>query len=145
MKEAVYNWIKCLAYFYILLNMILHLVPAKSYERYVRFFMGLVLIVMLLTPFFAVLEKTKTVSKSMGEWYEEEEEKRLLREAESLQQNWLEKGIEEMKRKGWEADETVEAVSGEDGEQTMGNPAASGIADDSNRTSGIREKEFRGD
>ena len=50
MKEAIYSWIKCLAIFYILLTMLLHLVPTEKYQRYVRFFMGLVLMVMLVTP-----------------------------------------------------------------------------------------------
>lgn len=52
MKEAIYDWMKCLAVFYILLSTILHLVPTGQYERYVRFFMGLLLIFMLCTPVF---------------------------------------------------------------------------------------------
>ena len=57
MKEAIYSWIKCLAIFYILLTMLLHLVPTEKYQRYVRFFMGLVLMVMLVTPVLSLLEK----------------------------------------------------------------------------------------
>ena len=30
MKEAIYSWIKCLAIFYILLTMLLHLVPTEN-------------------------------------------------------------------------------------------------------------------
>ena len=41
MKEELYTWIKNLAVFYILFTAILHLVPNGKYERYVRFFMGL--------------------------------------------------------------------------------------------------------
>ena len=37
MKEAIYSWIKCLAIFYILLTMLIHLVPTGKYQRYVRF------------------------------------------------------------------------------------------------------------
>ena len=50
MKEAIYSWIKCLAIFYILLTMLIHLVPTGKYQRYVRFFMGLLLIFMMSTP-----------------------------------------------------------------------------------------------
>ena len=60
MKEALYSWIKCLAIFYILLTMLIHLVPTEKYQRHVRFFMGLLLIVMLMTPLLSILEKTRT-------------------------------------------------------------------------------------
>lgn len=61
MKEAIYSWIKCLAIFYILLTMLIHLVPTGKYQRYVRFFMGLLLMVMLITPMLSILEKAKTL------------------------------------------------------------------------------------
>ena len=56
MKEAIYSWIKCLAIFYILLTMLIHLVPTGKYQRYVRFFMGLLLMVMLITPMLSILD-----------------------------------------------------------------------------------------
>ena len=54
MKEELYQWIWNLAVFYILFTAILHLAPDGKYEKYVRFFMGLLLIYMLCTPVFAV-------------------------------------------------------------------------------------------
>ena len=48
MKENLYAWIKNLAVFYLLFTMVLHLVPAGKYEKYVRFFMGLLLILILI-------------------------------------------------------------------------------------------------
>ena len=44
MKEEIYQWMKNLAVFYILFTAFLHLVPDKKYERYVRLFMGFLLI-----------------------------------------------------------------------------------------------------
>lgn len=66
MKEAIYSWIKCLAIFYILLTMLLHLVPTEKYQRYVRFFMGLVLMVMLVTPVLSLLEKSRQLPDSFS-------------------------------------------------------------------------------
>ena len=68
MKEAIYSWIKCLAIFYILLTMLIHLVPTGKYQRYVRFFMGLLLMVMLITPMLSILEKAKTLPESFSSW-----------------------------------------------------------------------------
>lgn len=36
-------------------------VPTGKYQRYVRFFMGLLLMVMLITPMLSILEKAKTL------------------------------------------------------------------------------------
>ena len=66
MKEAIYSWIKCLAIFYILLTMLIHLVPTGKYQRYVRFFMGLLLMAMLITPMLSILEKAKTLPESFS-------------------------------------------------------------------------------
>ena len=47
MKEAFYQWVKTLAVFYILFSAVLHLIPDPKYERYIRSFMGLLLIYIL--------------------------------------------------------------------------------------------------
>ena len=188
MKEAIYSWIKCLAIFYILLTMLIHLVPTGKYQRYVRFFMGLLLMVMLITPMLSILEKAKTLPESFSSLYQQEEKKRLTLDLENLQKSLLEKGVEELleknipeslKKKGIEVTackvhiegellkasvwtkevpdedlegrikdelgkewgiraENCEILSGEDGNQTVGDPSSSGTASDSDRTSGVR-------
>ena len=55
MKEAIYSWIKCLAIFYILLTMLIHLVPTGKYQRYVRFFMVFLFMVLLINPMISIL------------------------------------------------------------------------------------------
>lgn len=50
MKESFYQWVKTLAVFYILFSAVLHLIPDSKYERYIRSFMGLLLIYILCTP-----------------------------------------------------------------------------------------------
>ena len=95
MKEAIYNWIRYLAVFYILLTMILHLVPTEKYQRYVRLFMGLLLITMLLTPVLDILGKGREFTASFREIYEKEEQSKIQLEIENLQEKWLEKGCEQ--------------------------------------------------
>ena len=95
MKEAIYDWMKCLAVFYILLSTILHLVPTGQYERYVRFFMGLLLIFMLCTPVFSILGKCGEITESFRQFYQTEENYRTEEELENLQEVYLENGYEE--------------------------------------------------
>ena len=99
MKEELYLWIRNLAVFYIFFTAVLNLIPDRQYEKYVRFFMGLLLMVMLITPMLSILEKAKTLPESFSSLYQQEEKKRLTLDLENLQKSLLEKGVEEQLEK----------------------------------------------
>lgn len=48
--DLLYGWVKNLVCFYILMTAVLHLLPSGSYRKYVRFFGGLLLVILLLSP-----------------------------------------------------------------------------------------------
>ncbi len=50
MLEEVYKWIQNIAVYLVVVTAMLHAVPGKDYERYIRFFSGLVLIVLIFMP-----------------------------------------------------------------------------------------------
>lgn len=64
MKEELYLWIRNLAVFYIFFTAVLNLIPDQKYEKYVRFFMGLLLIFMMSTPIFSILGKGSELTES---------------------------------------------------------------------------------
>ena len=59
MRQEIYQWMKNLAFFHVLTTAILHILPDKRYEQYVRLFMGLLLILLICTPVFAVVGKSQ--------------------------------------------------------------------------------------
>ena len=59
MRQEIYQWMKDLAFFHVLTTAILHILPDKRYEQYVRLFMGLLLILLICTPVFAVVGKSQ--------------------------------------------------------------------------------------
>ena len=75
MKEVVYQWVKNLAVFYILLTVVLHLIPDKKYDRYVRHVMGLLLIVMMSAPVFMLLGKSGKMIESFQMNFNQENKK----------------------------------------------------------------------
>ena len=101
MKAEIYSWIKNLAVFYILLTTVVHLVPDKKYERYVRLFMGLLLIFMLITPVFALLGKGEKLLADFQLYYEEETAVMKEKELSNLQEIYLKKGWQ------WEIEEKI--------------------------------------
>ena len=48
--DLIYDWVKNLVFFYVMFTAVLHLLPKNSYHKYIKFFGGLLLVVMLLTP-----------------------------------------------------------------------------------------------
>lgn len=95
MKEEIYQWVKNLAVFYILLTAVLHLVPDNKYERFVRSFMGLLLIFLLCTPVFGLLGKGRELAETFAVQYEEQNEELKKQETENLQQYYLIEGYEQ--------------------------------------------------
>ncbi len=50
MLEELYRWILNISVYLIVTAAVMHAIPEKEYEKYVRFFSGLVLILLLFTP-----------------------------------------------------------------------------------------------
>lgn len=46
----LYDWIQNIAVYLILVSAVMHAIPGKDYEKYIRFFSGLMLILLLFTP-----------------------------------------------------------------------------------------------
>lgn len=55
MTQAVYQWVRNLAVYYIVLTALTHLMPNSQYGRYIRYFMGILLILILSSPLLNLL------------------------------------------------------------------------------------------
>ena len=55
MFEYLYQWMENLAFYMVMITAIMHIIPDKGYQRYLRFFTGLVLIIMLAAPIVKLL------------------------------------------------------------------------------------------
>ena len=57
--QEILNMVRCVAVFYLLEQMVLNLLPGKMYERYVRFYLGLLLVLLLLQPVLRIFRLTE--------------------------------------------------------------------------------------
>lgn len=55
MFEYLYQWMENLAIYMVMITAVMHIIPDKGYQRYLRFFTGLVLIIMLAAPIVKLL------------------------------------------------------------------------------------------
>ncbi len=50
MLSFCYEWLENISYFLVLAAVVIHLLPGEGYRRYVRFYLGLILISLVLGP-----------------------------------------------------------------------------------------------
>jgi stage III sporulation protein AF len=50
MFQYVYEWIQSLAFFLVIVTAVLQIIPENGYKKYVQFFSGMVMILLMITP-----------------------------------------------------------------------------------------------
>ncbi|MEQ2369655.1 stage III sporulation protein AF [Blautia sp. CLA-JM-H16] len=89
MRMELYQWMKNLAFFHVLGTAILHILPDKRYEQYIRLFLGLLLVLLIISPVFAFFGKSSELLDGFQKYYGEEEQERMKNEAEGIQEAFL--------------------------------------------------------
>lgn len=85
MKE-LYQWLQDLAVYLILVSAVLQALPKESYRKYIRFFAGLVLIVLLMTPLLKLNDMEHTFIHEIQEQKMELERASLLEKIQEKQE-----------------------------------------------------------
>ena len=96
MTELIYGWMKNLAFFFIFMTAVLNCLPDSRYRKYVRFFLGMLVIIVLCRPLTEFLHLDgfleDAVSRGFLEADAEGLEDRI--ELEGVQEEYLVKGYE---------------------------------------------------
>lgn len=50
------QWVKNIAVFYIIASLVMHLIPGKNYQKYIKLFLGIITIILLLKPLGEILK-----------------------------------------------------------------------------------------
>ena len=91
MLSQLYSWLQNVVCYFFLLTVVMNLLPDDSYKKYIRYYMGLLLILTFLSPIFQITDmgqKLESYIESFEIEAQEWEEK-----AEAWEQSW-EKEIE---------------------------------------------------
>lgn len=99
MKAEIYRWVKTVAFFYIAFSAVIRLVPSVKYERYIRSFMGILLIYILSTPVFNLFGNGEKLLQEFRLNYQEEMAALEEKNTENLQAFYLQENYSrEMKK-----------------------------------------------
>lgn len=63
--QAILDMVQMIAVFYLLEQMVLQLIPGERYERYVRFYLGLLLVLLLLQPVFQIFRLSEQLDQKV--------------------------------------------------------------------------------
>lgn len=97
MFDYIYEWLKNLTTYTLLMSLIIQLIPNETYQKYIRFFCGMVLIVLLITPLFQMFG----LKGEFEELYQSKEYEQMIRELEEAERvaiketGEMEHGLEE--------------------------------------------------
>lgn len=94
MREALYGWMKQLAVFYIFLTAVMNFLPDEKYARYIRYFTGMLLILLVLGPLLDILHLKDVLQERFWEETIREQREEFLG-AEDLQNTYLYKAYEQ--------------------------------------------------
>ena len=65
--EQFYSWIQAIIFYMIFMNFMTNLLPGKAYARYVRLFMGMVLILLVIRPLTGSLRLDEQLARCFEE------------------------------------------------------------------------------
>ena len=63
--QPILDMVRMIAVFYLLEQMVLQLIPGERYERYVRFYLGLLLVLLLLQPVFQIFRLSEKLDQKV--------------------------------------------------------------------------------
>lgn len=89
MTEALYSWVESLVCYYILLSAVTNFLPDNSFKKYIQYYLGLLLILVMLSPVFQVIGIQKEIDRCVEELGETFKDRETWEErAESFEENW---------------------------------------------------------
>lgn len=59
MIAFIYEWMENIAFYLVIMVAVMHIIPQKSYQKYIRFFAGMILILMLAGPILRIFGMTE--------------------------------------------------------------------------------------
>lgn len=71
MLDAAYEWMKNLSFYLVIMTAVIEVLPGNTYRKYIRFFTGLVMILLVVTP---ILKLTGSYGQFQAKYQRREQE-----------------------------------------------------------------------
>lgn len=102
MFAYLYEWIKNIAFYLILATAFFWVLPREEYKKYIRFFSGLILVILLAMPVFKILDMEGDVERYFREEEKNQVQEEIKKASEFMEERLME---EEEERKDAEMED----------------------------------------
>ena len=113
MKELLFGWIQDIAFYTLLMVVVLHVLPEKNQRKYLQFFMGIVLMILVISPFLTALGLEQQLDETYARQTYDRELQEFLRKQEAIEEEY-QRHLEE---KLYEARDEAESLKEEQREE----------------------------
>lgn len=62
--ELIYEWMRSLVFYSILASVVMNVLPNSEYQKYIRFFLGMLLIIVAVTPLLQLFGLEETLNSN---------------------------------------------------------------------------------
>ena len=116
MKEFIYGWIQDIAFYTILMEVVLHVLPQQGQKKYLQFFMGIVLIILVISPVLSAAGLDGQLDEAYARQTYDQELQEFQRRQQMIEESY-ESRLEERVEKAAEELEKLEQEPGGTGEE----------------------------
>ncbi len=110
MFEYLYEWIRNIAFYMILSTVLLEALPVSEYKKYIRFFMGMILVLLLMMPIWKVFGTAQSLESVFDSSVYEKEVERMEEVSKKLREVDVNDYMEEVREKQYESENRVEVT-----------------------------------
>lgn len=108
MKTFLYGWIRDIAYYTLLMVVVLHVLPDQNQKKYLQFFMGVVLIILVMTPFLTATGLDKRLNETYTRQTYDRELQAFMQDQEQLEAEYETYVREQLEAESLETGEQAE-------------------------------------
>ena len=116
MKYFIYGWIQDIAFYTILMEVVLHVLPEQGQKKYLQFFMGIVLIILVISPVLSAAGLDGQLDEAYARQTYDQELQEFQRRQQMIEESY-ESRLEERVEKAAEELEKLEQEPGGTGEE----------------------------
>ena len=121
----MFGWIQDIAFYTLLMVVVLHVLPEKNQRKYLQFFMGIFLMILVMSPFLSALGLDRQLDEIYARQTYDRELQEFLKKQEAVEEEYQRR----LEEKLYEARDEAEGLKEEQQEEEKEEGEDSGISE----------------
>ena len=130
MKEFIFGWIQDIAFYTLLMEVVLHVLPEQGQKKYLQFFMGIVLIILVVSPMLSAAGLDRQLDETYARQTYDQELQEFQRRQQEIEEDYERRLLERVEEAAEELEELEQGEpekQGEEGQEEEGQREENGV------------------